>query len=111
MDEGIDEVLTLHRLGMFDKLGRSLKTTNCIESLLSCVEQDIWKVDYWRNSNQKQRWVAESLLDIKPRLNRTGGYKYLPELREAIMMEIERRTRRKQIPIFERFYEPAFCVC
>ena len=35
----------------------------------------------------------------------------LDESIEAIMMEIERRTRRKQIPIFERFYEPAFCVC
>jgi len=39
------------------------------------------KVDYWRNSNQTQRWVATALLDIEPRLNRINGYRYLPELR------------------------------
>jgi len=31
--EGLEETLTLHRLGVFEELGRSLKTTNCIESL------------------------------------------------------------------------------
>lgn len=28
LDEGIDEILTLHKLGMFEKLNRSPKTTN-----------------------------------------------------------------------------------
>jgi len=45
-------------------------------------------VDYWRNSNQKQRWLATALLDIEPRLNRIRGYKYLPELRVAIQMDL-----------------------
>jgi len=89
LDEGIEEVLTLHKLGMFEKVGRSLKTTNCIESLFSQVEQNTGKVDCWRNSNQKQRWLAASLLDIEPRLNRIRGYKYLPELRKAIRKEIK----------------------
>jgi len=88
LDEGIEEVLTLHKLGMFEKLGRSLKTTNCIESLFSQVGQNTDKVDYWKNSNQKQRWLAASLLDIEPRLNRICGYRYLTELRRAIMREV-----------------------
>jgi len=88
LDEGIEEVLTLHRLGVFEKLGRSLKTTNCIESLFSQVGQYTDKVDYWKNSNQKQRWLAVSLLDIEPRLNRICGYRYLTELRRAIMREV-----------------------
>jgi len=116
LDEGIEEVLTLHRLGMFDKLGRSLKTTNCIESIFSCVEQNTGKVDYWRNSNQKQRWLSASLLDIEPRLNRICGYKYLPELRKAILKEIEqlRDTREEQAFISSHFggtRELALCRC
>ena len=49
------------------------------------IKDDFWidvdddKVDYWRNSNQKQRWLATALLDIEPRLNRIRGYKYLLE--------------------------------
>jgi len=115
LDEGIEEVLTLHKLGMFKKLGRSLKTTNCIESLFSQVEQNIGKVDYWRNSNQKQRWLAASLLDIEPRLNRIRGYKYLPELRKAIRKEIEglRYTWEELTPIsfLRKRRDLALCRC
>ena len=31
--EGLDETLTLHRLGVYGVLGRSLKTTNSLESV------------------------------------------------------------------------------
>jgi putative transposase len=88
LEEGLEETLTLHRLGLFGKLGRSLKTSNTIESLMSLIGQRTDKVDYWRNSNQKQRWLAIALLDIEPRLNRIRGYRYLPELRAAIQREL-----------------------
>lgn len=88
LEEGLEETLTLHRLGLFKELGKSLKTTNCIESLMSLIGQRTDKVDYWRRSNQKQRWLAVALLDIEPRLNRIKGYKYLPLLREAIQREL-----------------------
>jgi hypothetical protein len=51
------------------------------------------KVDYWRNSNQEQRWVATALLDIEPRLNRINDYRYLPELRLAIQRELGIKVR------------------
>lgn len=88
LEEGLEETLTLHRLGLFEKLGKSLKTTNCIESIMALIGQRTDKVDYWRNSNQKQRWLATALLDIEPRLNRIRGYRYLPELRTAIQKEL-----------------------
>lgn len=37
-DEAFKETLTLHRPGLFKALGTSLKTTNCLESLLAQVE-------------------------------------------------------------------------
>jgi len=45
-------------------------------------------VDYWKNSSQKQRWLATALLEIEPRLNRIRGYRYLPELRTAIQKDL-----------------------
>ena len=101
LDEGVEEVLTLHRLGIFEKLGRSFKTTNCIESIFSGVEQTTGKVDCWRNSNQKQRWLASSLSAIEPRLNRICGYKYLSELRKAIRKEIKELRGITMSPISE----------
>ncbi len=89
LQEGFEETLTLHRLGVFNLLGRSLKTTNCLESVNSMAEQRCAKIDYWKNSSQKQRWLASALIDIEPRLNKVHGYKHLPKLREAIMKELK----------------------
>jgi putative transposase len=89
LDEGMEETLTLHRLGVFSALGISLKTTNCLESLMAQVGQRTGKVDRWRNSDQKQRWVASALLDIEPRLRRIKGYRHLPTLRAALRTEIQ----------------------
>lgn len=86
--EGLEETLTLHRLGLFPILGLSFKTTNCIESINSMAEQRCGKVRAWKNSNQKQRWLASALLDIEPRLRRVRGYRHLPLLREALMREL-----------------------
>jgi hypothetical protein len=80
--------LTLHRWGLFEKLGVSFKTTNVIESIQARLGQYTDKVDYWRNSDQKQRWVAAALSDLEPRLRRVKGMKYLPELRLAIQREL-----------------------
>ena len=71
--EGLDETLTLHRLGLFGALGRSLKTTNGLESVNALVEERCAKVDHWQNSSQRQRWLATALLDIEPRLRKVMG--------------------------------------
>jgi putative transposase len=93
LDEGFDETLTLHRLGLYGKLGRSFKTANCIETLNSMAERLCGRVNHWKNSQQKHRWFAAALRDIEPRLNRVHGHKHLPLLRKALAKElgIERR--------------------
>jgi len=83
LDEGPEETLTLHRLSLFSRFGISLKTANCLESLNSLVEQRVAKVDRWRTSDQKQRWLAAAMLDIEPRLRRLKGFRALPLLRAA----------------------------
>jgi len=91
--EGLEETLTLHRLGVFAVLGRSFKTTNCLESVNALVEERCGKVDAWKNSNQKQRWMATALLEIEPRLRKVMGYKHLALLRGALMKELNIEVR------------------
>lgn len=99
LDDGFAETLTLHRLGLYGVLGRSLKTTNILESVNSQAEERCCRVDHWQNSNQKHRWLAAALLDIEPRLRRLAGYRHLPKLHAAIMKELKltstnQKTRR-----------------
>ena len=83
--EGLDETLTLHRLGVYGVLGRSLKTTNGLESINALIEERCAKVDHWQNSSQRQRWLATALLDIEPRLRKVMGYRHLPRLRDVVV--------------------------
>ena len=93
LDEGLEETLTLHRLGLFPEFGISLKTTNCIESILSQVESRTSKVDYWKNSEQKHRWMATALLDIEPRLRKIKGCRYLAQLQKRLRETVAEKPR------------------
>jgi putative transposase len=97
LDEGFEETLTLHRLGVFPLVGKSLKTTNCMESVNALIEQRCGKVDYWKNSSHRQRWLAAAIIDIEPRLRRIAGYRHLPKLRAALKRELklnDKQTRK-----------------
>ena len=96
LDEGFEETLTLHRLGIFGALGTSLKTTNCLESINALIAHRTAKVTSWRTSDQKHRWLAAALLDIEPRLRRIRGYRSLPLLRTALQTEIRGQEGRAE---------------
>lgn len=89
LEEGLEETLTLHYLGLFKKLGTSFKTTNCIENIMRQLGRYTDRVCYWKNSDQRQRWVAAALLDMEPNLRIVKGHKYLKELRMAMKKEKE----------------------
>jgi len=91
LDEGFEETLTLHRLGLFAELGASFKTTNCIENLNSLIGHRTDKVDRWRNPEQKHRWLASALLEIEPRLKKIRGHRHLARLRVALQAELTRQ--------------------
>jgi len=84
LDEGLEETLTLHRLGLFKELGRSFKTTNCIENVNKRLATITDRVDRWHNSQQRQRWAGMAMLQIEPGLREVHGYKFLGELRRAM---------------------------
>jgi len=90
LEEGLEETLTLHKLSLYKELGTSFKTTNCIENINRQMEQYTGRVCYWKNSNQRQRWVATALLEIEPKLRKVKGHKYLKTLRERMRQINER---------------------
>ena len=88
LKEGLDETLTLYRLGMMPYLKESFRTTNCIESLNSQIGQLTRNVKVWKNSSQRHRWLGAALLDIEPRLRKVKGFRYLSMLRRALQREL-----------------------
>ena len=94
LEEGLEETLTLHRLGLFKKLGDSFKTTNCIENVNKHLATKTDRVDRWQNSNQRQRWVATAMLEIEPGFRKVRGYESLVELRAAMAAHLENKQKK-----------------
>ena len=92
LEEGLDETLTRHRLGVFPELGRSFKTTNLIETVMAQLERRTQKVDRWRTSDQKLRWCAAALLAVEHQFRRVKGDAQLPLLERALMTKITPST-------------------
>jgi transposase-like protein len=84
--EGMEETLTLQRLGLFRELGTSFKTTNLLENVNRLLEDQTGRVCRWRTSDQRRRWVGTAMLKIEPRLRRIKGHQHLPMLREAMCL-------------------------
>ena len=92
LEEGLEETLTLHRLGVFPELGTSFKTTNLIESVMARVEAKTLRVDRWRTSDQKLRWCAAALLAVEQQFRRVKGCAHLPLLERALTAKITPST-------------------
>jgi len=82
--EGLEDTLTLHRLGVPEALRRSLKSTNLIESALSVTETVMGRVKRWRGGDMRLRWTAAGLLMAEKRFRRICGYQQMPNLIAAL---------------------------
>ena len=95
LQEGFEETLSLHKIGLSSELRKSLSTTNCIESVMSQLAQYTDKVDRWRNSYQLIRWTGAALLEIEPCLKKISKPNYLNVLRFKMQKEIKIRQEIK----------------
>jgi len=76
LEEGYDELLTLHRLEMPLALRSSFYTTNLIESAFSNPRNHTNRVKRWRrNTDQVLRWSGSLLLSQEERFRRVNGFK------------------------------------
>lgn len=84
LEEGLEETLTLHRLGVADALRVSLKSTNIIESSLSRVEEMSGRVKRWRAGDHLQRWTAKALLIAEESWRKVKGWQSMPALMDSL---------------------------
>jgi transposase-like protein len=82
--EGLEETLTVVRLGLSDPLRRTFSSTNPIESALSVTREVTRRVKRWRDGDMRRRWCAAGLLHAEGRFRRVKGYRQIPKLLTAL---------------------------
>src|SRR5215212_8116385 len=86
--EGLPETLTVLRLGVPPTLARTLRSTNCIESMIEICREHAKNVKNWRDGQMALRWAAAGMLEAGKQFRRVNGHLHLPALRAALEAEI-----------------------
>jgi len=85
--EGLDETLTVLRLGVPPTLARTLRSTNTIESMISVCREHAGNVKRWRDGKMALRWCAAGMVEAGKQFRRVNGHLHLPTLRAALERE------------------------
>jgi putative transposase len=88
--EGLEETLTLTRLGIRGSLKRTLESTNPCESMIECVRRTSRNVKRWQNGDMALRWTAAGMLEAERQFRRIIGYRDLAKLSVAIERDLDR---------------------
>jgi putative transposase len=83
--EGIEEILTVTRLGLPDQLRRSLACTNMIENVMGTVRRVCRNVKRWHSSSMAMHWTAAAMDEASKGFRRLKADKQLPLLRKALL--------------------------
>lgn len=78
--EGLDETLTVLKLGVGPTLRKSLATTNPIESTFSTVRRVSRRVTRWRTGMMALRWVLAGIAEAEKTWRRLKGKTDMPKL-------------------------------
>ena len=78
--EGLDETITVKKLGLTKLLERSFASTNIIENLNGSVRQVTRRVKNWKSGSMVLRWVASAVIDAEKKFRHLRGFKSMPKL-------------------------------
>ena len=90
--EGLDEILTVTRLGLPVELRRSLACTNIIENMNGTVRRVCRNVKRWQDAAMALRWTAAAMLEAAKGFRRLKAHKQLPSLRRALAAHQDRNA-------------------
>jgi putative transposase len=88
--EGLPETLTVLRLGVPPTLARTLRSTNCIESMIEICREHAKNVKNWKDGQMALRWAAAGMLEAGKQFRRVNGHLHLPALRAALEAEVSK---------------------
>jgi putative transposase len=86
--EGLDETLTVLRLGVPPTLARTLRSTNAIESMISICREHSANVKRWRDGQMALRWCAAGMVEAGKQFRRVNGHLHLKALRAALEQHV-----------------------
>jgi putative transposase len=90
--EGLEETLTLTRLGITGSLKRTLESTNPCESMIECVRRTSRNIKRWQSGEMALRWTAAGMLEAERQFRRIIGYHDLAKLAVAIEHDLAPTT-------------------
>jgi putative transposase len=100
--EGLDDTLTLMRLGITGQLAKTLCSTNPCESMLEIVRYTQRNVKRWRDGDMRRRWTAAGMLVAEQQFRRIIGYRDLAKLVIAIerhaLIVAPKTDNRREVP-------------
>jgi len=82
--EGLAETFTVARLGVPPTLARTLRSTNCVESMIEIGRDHSTNVKRWNGGQMALRWCAAGMLEAKKQFRRVNGHLHLSALRAAL---------------------------
>jgi putative transposase len=82
--EGIEETLTLTRIGVRGNLKRTLESTNPCESMIEIIRRTQRNVKRWSSGEMALRWTAAGMLEAERQFRKIIGYRDLATLVIAI---------------------------
>ena len=91
LEEGLEETLTVHKLGVPEQLRRTLASTNVIESAFSIVEDVCRKVKRWRTGDQIEWWVGSGLLVAERQFRKVIGFRQIPLLLSSMANAVSKK--------------------
>jgi transposase-like protein len=98
--EGIDDTLTLMRLGISGNLAATLSSTNPCESMIEILRHTQRNVKRWHDGDMRKRWTAAGMLVAEQQFRRIIGYRDLATLviaieRHALHLAPNNQTRQE----------------
>ncbi len=86
--EGMDETLTITRLGVTGQLKRTLASTNPCESMIETVRRTSRNVKRWKNGDMCLRWTAAGMLEAEQQFRKIIGFNDLAKLAIAVEQDV-----------------------
>ena len=86
--EGMQETLTITRLGVTGRLKLTLQSTNPCESMIETVRRISRNVKRWQNGDMCLRWTAAGMLEAQQQFRRIIGHTDLAKLALAVERDV-----------------------
>jgi len=95
--EGLEETLTVTRLGVKGRLKLTLQSTNPCESMIETVRRIARNVKRWQSGEMCLRWIAAGMLEAERQFRRIMGHADLAKLALAVERKLQGHSTREVV--------------